>query len=55
VLKLVDVEAAGTLVICGYVHFDSLVTKLRALEHTVDQRVYLETVPEIQKVRTKQQ
>lgn len=40
-------EMRTTLVICGYVHFDCLVKRLRAKGHVVDARVYLETVPEI--------
>jgi len=40
-----------TLVICGYVHFDCLVARLREKGHSVDARVYLETVPEIRLLR----
>ena len=45
--KLTSSGAGTTLVICGYVHFTSLVAKLREKGHVVDQRVYLESVPEI--------
>lgn len=47
--KLVEATSGTTLVICGYLHFDSLVQKLRARGHAVDKRVYLETVPEIRR------
>ena len=45
--KLLNSGSQTTLVICGYVHFDPLVKKLRAEGHLVETRVYLETVPEI--------
>lgn len=45
--KLIEAASGTTLVICGYLHFESLVQKLRARGHTVDKRVYLETVPTI--------
>jgi hypothetical protein len=45
--KLVSSEAGTTLVICGYVHFEPLVEKLRAKGCAVDTRVYLKTIPEI--------
>jgi hypothetical protein len=45
--KLVEAASGTTLVICGYLHFESLVQKLRARGHAVDKRVYLETVPAI--------
>ncbi len=45
--KLSSPEPGTTLVVCGYLHFDSLVKKLQARGYPVDQRVYLETVPEI--------
>lgn len=45
--KLIEATSGTTLVICGYLHFESLVQKLRARGHTVDKRVYLETVPAI--------
>jgi|SRR5271157_4440330 len=44
-------QTQTALVICGYVHFDSLVKRLRAGGHLVDARVYLETVPEIRPLR----
>lgn len=47
VKRLTKFGRGTTIVICGYLHFESLVEKLRAQGHTVDQRVYLETVPEI--------
>lgn len=46
--KLIQAASGTTLVICGYLHFESLVQKLRARGHTVDKRVYLETVPAIE-------
>lgn len=46
--KLVKVGAGTTLVVCGYLHFESLVQRLRAAGHAVDKRVYLETVPTIE-------
>jgi hypothetical protein len=46
--KLLKSKTTGTtLVICGYLHFEALVQKLRAGGHAVDKRVYLETVPTI--------
>jgi hypothetical protein len=46
--KLVRPGSGTTLVVCGYVHFEPLVNKLRARGHTTDdRRVYLHTVPEI--------
>jgi uncharacterized protein YbaP (TraB family) len=45
VRKLVGSASGTTLVICGYLHFESLVQKLRAQGHAVDKRVYLEAVP----------
>lgn len=50
VRRLTESDQCTTIVICGYLHFDALVEKLRAQGHTVDQRVYLEMVPEIQTV-----
>lgn len=47
VQKLVSSASGTTLAVCGYLHFESLVQKLRAKGHLVDKRVYLETVPEI--------
>jgi hypothetical protein len=45
--KLTESASGTTLVICGYLHFESLVQKFRAKGHIVDKRVYLETVPTI--------
>ena len=45
--KLIESASGTTLVICGYLHFDPLVQKLRSRGHTLDKRVYLETVPTI--------
>jgi hypothetical protein len=45
--NLVDAATGTTLVICGYLHYESLVQKLRDRGHAVDKRVYLETVPTI--------
>jgi hypothetical protein len=45
--KLVNSALGTTLVICGYLHYEALVGKLRQKGHTVDKRVHLETVPEI--------
>jgi hypothetical protein len=45
--RLLSFGSQTTLVICGYLHFASLVNRLRAQGHGVDARVYLETVPEI--------
>ena len=45
--KLIAAASGTTLVICGYLHFESVVQKLRARGHKVDKRVYLETVPTI--------
>jgi hypothetical protein len=47
VSKLVESASGTTFVICGYLHFESLVAKLRAMGYAVDKRVYLETVPRI--------
>lgn len=46
--KLVRPASGTTVVVCGYVHFEPLVQKLRARGHTThDRRVYLRTVPQI--------
>ena len=45
--KLVSSGAGTTLVVCGYLHCESLVRKLRQKGCAVDQRVYLEVVPKI--------
>jgi hypothetical protein len=45
--KLVKSGSGTTLVICGYLHCQSLAGKLRKKGCAVDQRVYLETVPQI--------
>jgi hypothetical protein len=45
--KLVKSGSGTTLVICGYLHCQSLAGKLRQKGCAVDQRVYLETVPQI--------
>jgi hypothetical protein len=48
VRKLLRGGDLGTmLVICGHLHFEALVLKLRAAGYAVDKRVYLETVPKI--------
>jgi hypothetical protein len=47
-VKLAKVGAFGTtLAVCGYLHFEPLVELLRAKGHSLDKRVYLETVPKI--------
>ena len=50
VQRLTQSGQGTTIVICGYLHFDALVQKLRAQGHVVDQRVYLEMVPHIKAV-----
>ena len=45
--KLVQSASGTTIVICGYLHLEPVVKMLRAKGHTVDQRIYLESVPEI--------
>ncbi len=43
-------EASGkdhVLVVCGYLHFDGLMQKLKKRGHETAQRVYLESVPDI--------
>lgn len=45
--KVIRSASGTTLVICGYLHFESLVQRLRAKGYTVDKRIYLETVPTI--------
>jgi len=45
--KLTNSAPGTTYVVCGYLHFESLVTKLRAKGHCVETRVYLTAVPEI--------
>ena len=45
--KLIGFGSGTTLVICGYLHFESLVRRLREGGHNVVKRVYLETVPAI--------
>jgi hypothetical protein len=47
--KLVRSALGTTIVVCGYLHLESLAGKLRAKGHTVDQRIFLETVPEIRR------
>jgi hypothetical protein len=47
VSKLLSRSSGTTIVVCGYLHWAALVMKLRARGHTVDQRVFLETVPQI--------
>jgi hypothetical protein len=46
--KLIRSASGTTLAICGYLHFESLIQKLRAKGRDIDKRVYLETVPVIQ-------
>lgn len=48
--KLTSSGSGTTLVICGYLHFEPLVKRLRTKGHAVDKRVYLETVPEIRMI-----
>lgn len=48
--KLLQEDLGTTIVVCGYLHFESLAQKLRTAGHTIDQRVFLETVPEIRRV-----
>ena len=48
--KLVRNASGTSIVVCGYLHFESRARKLRAKGYTVDQRVFLETVPEIRQV-----
>jgi hypothetical protein len=48
--KLISSGSGTTIVICGYLHFEPLVRKLRADGHTVDARVYLDWVPEIREL-----
>lgn len=45
VKKLTAFASGTTLVICGYLHFEPLVEKLRARGYAVEMRAYLETVP----------
>jgi hypothetical protein len=45
--KLLRHASGTTIVVCGYLHFEALVKRLQNGGHTVDQRIYLETVPEI--------
>ncbi len=45
--KLTKSESGTTIVICGYLHFEPLVRRLREQGHAVDKRIYLEAVPEI--------
>ncbi len=45
--KLIRNAFGTTIVVCGYLHFESLAGKLEAKGYSVDQRVFLETVPEI--------
>ncbi len=47
VRKLTESRNGTMIAICGYMHLDSLVRKLRADGHAVDQRAYLEVVPEV--------
>lgn len=47
VSRLTSVDRGTVILICGYLHYDHLAQRLRAEGHTVDRRVYLETVPEI--------
>ena|SRR5215472_10195837 len=45
--KVATCEPGTVIVICGYLHFESLVRRLRQKGFPVDKRVYLETIPEI--------
>jgi len=45
--KLIRSASGTTIAICGYLHYESLVAKLRQKGHSVDKRLYLETVPTI--------
>jgi hypothetical protein len=45
--KLLNFGSGTTLVICGYLHCQSLAVKLRHKGCAVDQRVYVEIVPQI--------
>jgi hypothetical protein len=40
-----DALSGTAIVVCGYLHLEGFVQKLRANGHAVDKRVYLETVP----------
>jgi hypothetical protein len=50
--KLLNSGSGTTLVICGYLHSQSLARKLQQKGCTVDQRIYLETVPHIKVLGT---
>ncbi len=45
--KLSQFEPGTTFVVCGYLHFESLVEKLRKKGNFVETRVYLRTLPNI--------
>jgi hypothetical protein len=45
--KLIQSASGTTIAICGYLHYESLVAKLREKGHSVDKRLYLEIVPAI--------
>jgi len=48
-------SAPGTIyIVCGYLHFESLVTKLCAKGHCVETRVYLTAVPEIKNLTSEE-
>jgi hypothetical protein len=51
--KLTTGSSGTILVICGYLHFEALVKKLKVAGHNVDKRVYLETVPVIKPAEAK--
>jgi hypothetical protein len=39
-----------TFLLCGYLHFEPLIAKLRVKGYVTSQRVYVETVPEIKTI-----
>ena len=47
VRRLTESEQGTIIVVCGYLHSDALLERLRSRGHTVDQRVYLQTIPQI--------
>lgn len=48
--RLSQSEPGTTFVICGYLHFEPLVAKLREKGNVVETRVYLPTVPDMKEL-----
>jgi hypothetical protein len=52
--KLTESTDGTTVVLCGYLHFDALASRLRAAGHAVETRVYVDVVPEIRSLTSEE-